>query len=366
MTRANTERTSRFVLEALPGTRWAEDVVGERISDADALAREADFAAQQRLAAIFEADHAPVLFSGGSLADQLLHATYHGGTVSDFLTGEDVPVCTMHVVALFSNTSELGRTEDAIKVCRVLVQEGVAVRVHAVLDGGGRTPRSAQFELERFQEFVPEAKIVTLMGRDVCLGDASWEHLVDVQRAFSENYEGELRKDIAEALEVAYGAGQLDRDLKPVRVFPFRGVSGDLQCDFAATVPAWEWTGRDVALFLLRSGSHQARLASVLTRRDLPEEIAAKVSVRGRAVVTFESQRIGSLVPVPGFSHMGSLPAATAIAFDEIGADDLARTAMTDASNVPASSVETLRERFGSRGLELVLLDELGVIEAPR
>ena len=366
MTSTATKEDTRFVLVALPGTRWAEGVAGARVGEADTLARENAYAAKHELTAILEADRAHVLFSCGSLAKQVLYANYNAGTVSDFLTGEDVPACTMHVIALFSSTSELGRTDDAIKVCRLLVQEGLVVRVHAVLEDGGRAPRSAQGELQRFEEHVPEAKIVTLMGRDVCLGDAPWEHLVDVQRAFSENYGGELRKDLSEALEVAYGAGQIDRDLRPVRILPFRGVTGDLQSDFAAQVPAWEWIGKDVALFLLRSGEAEARLASILTRRGLPTDIAEQVAVRGRAVISFEPDRIASLVPVPGFDHESSLPAPAATTLEAIGADEHARTATVDASTVPAAAIEALRSTLASRGLTLVLLDELSVVEAPR
>lgn len=366
MTVGSTKEGARFVLEAEPGTRWGSDVAGARV-EGDATETRAH-AAQHRLARIFSTKRPHVLFSRGSLAKQVLYATHNAGTVSDFLTGEDVPACTMHVVALFSSTSELGRTDDAIDVCRVLVQEGVSVRVHAVLEGG-RSPRGAQTEIQRFEEFVPEAKIVTLMGRDVCLGDAPWKDLVDVQRAFSENYEGELRKDIPEALEVAYGAGQTDRDLRPVRVFPFRGVLGDLQADFAAAAPRWEWTGKDVALFLLRSGEAQARMASVLTRRGLPKDVEDAVAVRGRGIVTFEADKIASLVPLPGFDHEGSLPAAEMERGPDgeglawIASDEAARAAIVDASKVSRAEVDELRTALAARGLSLVLLDDAGAID---
>lgn len=300
-----------LVLMAPPGARFSEEVrAGARPSaSVDLRARLEAARERQALAEIFTADRAHLLFSKGSLETQMTYQRYHGATVTDFVTGEDRPACTMHVFALFSSTSELGRTDDAIQLCRVLVQEGVAVSVHAILDGRSMPPKSAQDELERFEHLVPEAKILTLSGRDHCLGDASWDGLVDVQRALSENYEGELRRDLLEALEVGYGAGQSDHDFRPTRIFPFRGVAGDLQCDFAAKTPVWEWTGKDVALLALREGAPQTRLASILTRRGLPADVAERVTVRGRAVITFEPDRIASLTTLPGFDVARALPA---------------------------------------------------------
>jgi hypothetical protein len=270
--------------------------------------------------AVLDGDDLRGLLSLASLSTQVDFASYQRGTFNDFLSGEETPNCTVHVVALFSSESPLGRTDHAIQLCRALTYAELPVRVHAILDGRDMAARSAQAELERFERAVPEAKLVTLLGRDFCLGEAlPWEKAVRVQQLFSENYEGAVRKDFNEALEAGYAEGQQDYDFAPVRLLPFRGVTGDLQCDFASTSPVWEWTGKDVAVLLPTEGAALLRLASVLTRAQVPAAVAEQLTVRGRAVVTFEQERIASMVAIPGFSHPPVIvTAATAPALPEL------------------------------------------------
>ncbi len=272
--------------------------------------------------AVLDGDDHRGLLSLASLSTQVDFASYQRGTFNDFLSGEETPNCTVHVVALFSSSSALGRTDHAIQLCRALTYAELPVRVHAILDGRDMPARSAQAELERFERAVPEAKIVTLLGRDFCLGEGlAWEHAVRVQQLFSENYEGPLRKDINEALEAGYAEGQQDFDFAPVRLLPFRGVTGDLQCDFASASPVWEWTGKDVAVFLPTEGASLQRMVAVLTGSQVPESVAEQLKVRGRAIVTFEPERIASMVSIPSFSHAPVIvTAATAPSLSELAA----------------------------------------------
>jgi hypothetical protein len=239
------------------------------------------------------------LLARGSLRSVYDRALYERGTFTDFVSGQETPNCAVHLLAVLATASPLGRVEDAIALARALAIDEIPVVVHGILDGSPDSPRACQAEIERLLEHAPEVTLGTLLGARFTLGHAVWSDVVLAQRALSQGYEGEPRRDHREALEVAYSAGQTDADLAPTRLLPFRGVTGDFAADFAAGAPVWEWTGRDVAVSLVRDGGLAARLLRVLTRSALPPEADALVRLNTRPIVTFELERLASLVPVP-------------------------------------------------------------------
>jgi hypothetical protein len=248
---------------------------------------------------LLDADDWRPLLARGSLRSVYDRALYERGTFTDFVSGHETPKCAVHLLAVLAPASPLGRVEDAIALARALAIDEIPVVVHGILDGGPDSPRACQLEIERLLEHAPEVTLGTLLGARHALGHAAWLDVVLAQRALSQGYEGEPRRDHREALEVAYSSGQTDADLAPTRLLPFRGVTGDFAADFAAGAPVWEWTGRDVAVSLVRDGGAAARLLRVLTRLALPPEADALVRLNTRPIVTFELERLASIVPVP-------------------------------------------------------------------
>jgi hypothetical protein len=240
------------------------------------------------------------LLARGSLKAVYDRALYERGTFTDFVTGHETPNCAVHLLAVLAPSSPLGRVEDALAMARALAVDEIPVVVHGIVDGTASSPRASQAEIERLFEHLPDVKLGTLIGARFALGHPAWADAVTAQRALSQGYEGELRRDHREALEVAYQSGQTDADLAPTRLLPYRGVTGDFAADFASSAPVWEWTGRDVAISLVRDGGAIVRLLRVLTRSELPPEADALVRLNTRPVVTFELERLASIVPVPG------------------------------------------------------------------
>lgn len=234
------------------------------------------------------------LLTAPALDEPVHHASYNNELVVDFFTEKERPKCRVHLFGLVS-AADAGASELLVNVIAELAAKEIHVVVHAVLEGASGAPRSVQGALDELvQRIEGKATIATVVGRDRVIGDdVSWEELLGFHHAVVMDHEGRNAESARDALALAYTAGEDDASVAPTRIEGYPGANGDLCAEFGdndGDVPVWEWQGADVALFAFAHGHGLGRLAAILARSGLPEEVAARVAVRGRAVFAFRPE----------------------------------------------------------------------------
>jgi len=230
------------------------------------------------------------------------HARHHQGTVTDFYTEKEKPKCSLH---LFVDIVKDGSSLKALAaVLDVLLPYDLHLGIHAFLAGPGRT---AFFGFNAIQDQMgSKGSLHTVAGGVYSLGaDAEWEKVLDAYRALVVLFEGETYERIDDALEENYAFQRDDVAMPPARIGEFAGINGDLRCEFppppdAGPIPLWEWRGDDLGMLVSTRGDQLDRLLRILTRTDLPEEVAKLVTLRGRPVIPFDAASLVTLVPMRG------------------------------------------------------------------
>lgn len=236
-----------------------------------------------------------------ALDDLLFYASCNREPVVDFFTEKERPKGRVH---LFGEVSGREGSGDLLLglVAELSLLE-LPVALHLVLDGAPGAPRSVQVELDALcAQIEGKATLATVVGRARLTGaDGGWESLLDYHHAVVMEHEGRTAETPREALSLAYDAGEDDATVSPTRMEGYLGAIGDLCAEFGDDDPAppvWEWYGSEVALFAFRHGWDLGRLDAVFARRDLPEEIAARLTTRGRAVFAFRPEHVARLSPL--------------------------------------------------------------------
>jgi 2,3-bisphosphoglycerate-independent phosphoglycerate mutase len=129
-------------------------------------------------------------------------------------------------------------------------------------------------------------------------------------------------------------------------------MNGGLSAELPADEPAWRWLGEDVGLVLDPLGFGFARLLRALTRADVPDDVAAALTLRGRPLVAFPRGRLATLGPAPRALELPSI-----VPVREPPSDSLTQ-AVTDAK------LRMLRVAEPSR--EAHLAAHLDGLDAPR
>lgn len=223
------------------------------------------------------------------------------GKVEDFVTQIVRDACSVHLFALISDASSHGDVRHLEAVLDLLLFHELPILVHAILDGVDMPEKSAWSLIERIESrFDGRGRIATITGRSFAMdayGD--WEKTLEVYRTVV-HAEGDRYHDANQALSSSYAAGYADANIPPVLVGDYNGVQGGLILEVPSERPAWEWRGEDVAVFVgLRSEDYR-QLAAVLTRTNLPPDVAERVTVRGRAVYAFNEECVATFVPING------------------------------------------------------------------
>jgi bisphosphoglycerate-independent phosphoglycerate mutase (AlkP superfamily) len=185
-----------------------------------------------------------------------------------------------------------------LAILEALTDRELPVALHAILDGRDMPKKSAWRALEDVVDFVSHRSggevVGTIMGRAYALdATGDWQKTLTAYHALvmpgpsEDDEEPRVAGSAYDALSDAYEDGFHDFDFPPTRIGGFTGITGQLSCDFGSKQPEWEWNADDVAIFALPNADDAAQLASVLLRRDVPDHVAERLTLRGRKVRPF-------------------------------------------------------------------------------
>jgi 2,3-bisphosphoglycerate-independent phosphoglycerate mutase len=175
-------------------------------------------------------------------------------------------------------------------LCDAAAFEDIPFVVHAFLDGRDTPPKSAWKFLEPLLHHIENKGVIgTISGRYWAMDrDKRWDR---VKRAYDAIVRGPAPTIATpyEAITASYDAGKTDEFVEPVRIGDYTGIKGDFMADFAAgTAPHWEWVGEEVGLAFNFRPDRMREISAMLTRRNLPPDVAEMLTDRGKPVRAFD------------------------------------------------------------------------------
>ena len=207
-----------------------------------------------------------------------------------------------HLLGLASPGGVHAHQDHAAALARILVGEGIAVRVHAFTDGRDTPPRSGAEAIAKLEAALPDgAAIATVCGRFYALDrDNRWDR---VQKAFETivHAAGPRFADAAAAIDAAYAQDVTDEFIVPCAIGDYRGAAaGDAVLSFnfrgdrirelmaALLDPAFTGFPRSVPAFaaavgMTRYSDHLAPLMDALfAQQSMVNILGETVSAAGR------------------------------------------------------------------------------------
>ncbi|MEQ8602364.1 MAG: 2,3-bisphosphoglycerate-independent phosphoglycerate mutase [Marivibrio sp.] len=186
-----------------------------------------------------------------------------------------------HLLGLLSPGGVHAHQDHMAALAEALVDLGVPVRVHAILDGRDTPPRSAEAYLKSFQAAAPRAPIASVSGRYFAMDrDKRWERVEKAYRAAAEG-EGERAEDALAALAAAYARGETDEFATPTAIGDYAGMAdgdGLLMANFRAD------RAREILTALLDPGfdgfarPHRIDFAAALGMVEYSEALNARLT----------------------------------------------------------------------------------------
>jgi 2,3-bisphosphoglycerate-independent phosphoglycerate mutase len=138
---------------------------------------------------------------------------------------------TAHVLGLMSPGGVHSHQKQIAALCRVLAAAGLAVAVHAVLDGRDTPPQSALGYLKQFKsdtEGAGDIRVASVCGRYYAMDrDKRWDRVEQAYLMLTEAV-GHRALDPLAAVEAAYARGETDEFVLPAAIGDYAGMqSGD-------------------------------------------------------------------------------------------------------------------------------------------
>ncbi len=132
---------------------------------------------------------------------------------------------TAHLMGLASPGGVHAHQRHIARAARVLADRGVPVAVHAFTDGRDVGPRTAQEQIARLLQDLPEpARIATVSGRFYAMDrDRRWERVEQAFRAVV-RAEGPRFETAGAAIEAAHAADITDEFVEPAVIGPYAGM----------------------------------------------------------------------------------------------------------------------------------------------
>jgi 2,3-bisphosphoglycerate-independent phosphoglycerate mutase len=131
---------------------------------------------------------------------------------------------TAHLLGLLSPGGVHAHQDHIAALAEILVDLGVPVKVHAVLDGRDTPPRSAEGYLKNFLVAAPRAPIASVSGRYFAMDrDRRWDRVEKAYRAIADGA-GERAEDPLAALAAAYARGETDEFAAPTAIGDYAGL----------------------------------------------------------------------------------------------------------------------------------------------
>ncbi len=147
---------------------------------------------------------------------------------------------TCHLMGLMSPGGVHSHQSHLVALARILSEAGLAVAIHAFLDGRDCPPRSARGyaqDLEGRLAALAKVKVATVTGRYFAMDrDRRWRRTARAYRALVEA-QGEAAADPLTAIDAAYAAGETDEFVKPRIIGGYAGMAdgdGLLMANFRA------------------------------------------------------------------------------------------------------------------------------------
>ncbi|MGE0260556.1 MAG: 2,3-bisphosphoglycerate-independent phosphoglycerate mutase [Alphaproteobacteria bacterium] len=133
-----------------------------------------------------------------------------------------------NVVGLLSPGGVHSHQDQIAALAAILVGSGVAVAVHALLDGRDTPPKSAIGYLEKFRRDIAghgDLRIATIAGRYYGMDrDKRWDRVEKAYRVVTEGG-GEHADNPVAAVEAAYARGETDEFVLPTAIGDWRGMN---------------------------------------------------------------------------------------------------------------------------------------------
>ena len=133
----------------------------------------------------------------------------------------------VHVLGLLSDGGVHAHQDHLIAMCRLAAQQGVAVYLHAFLDGRDTPPRSAEGYLALTEAALDaenakgagQARIATLCGRYYAMDrDERWDRVEQAYRLLTEGVALRHADSAQQGLAAAYAAGENDEFVKATQI----------------------------------------------------------------------------------------------------------------------------------------------------
>jgi len=157
--------------------------------------------------------------------------------LAGFVAGLKASGGIAHLMGLLSPGGVHAHQRQLAALANHLAGKGIAVAVHAFLDGRDTPPRSAAGYLREFQKAAPRARIATVVGRYYAMDrDKRWERVARAYAALVEA-EGETAPDASAVVAQGYAAGTDDEFVAPTVVGDYAGMAdgdGLLMANFRA------------------------------------------------------------------------------------------------------------------------------------
>ena len=134
---------------------------------------------------------------------------------------------TCHVLGLISPGGVHSHQDQIASLLRTVAQAGVAVAVHAFLDGRDTPPQSARDYVRKFQADIAgtNARIVTVIGRFYAMDrDKRWERVERAYDALTRAH-GEHAPDPIAAIEAGYARNETDEFVSPTIINGYTGMA---------------------------------------------------------------------------------------------------------------------------------------------
>jgi 2,3-bisphosphoglycerate-independent phosphoglycerate mutase len=212
--------------------------------------------------------------------------------------GEDRKPGRLHLLGLVSD----GGVHSSLKHLFALIDaahyEEIPVVVHAFLDGRDTPPKSAMGYLDKLENWLDRGKkgvVGTVSGRYWAMDrDKRWDR---VHKAFQAIVRGDAPRaeTVYDAVSQSYAKGVFDEFVEPIRIGAYTGVKGSLMADFASKNPVWEWWGEETGFAFNFRPDRMRELSAMFTRKNLPPEVLALLSERGKAIHAFDQHSYATM-----------------------------------------------------------------------
>ncbi|WP_420548546.1 2,3-bisphosphoglycerate-independent phosphoglycerate mutase [Curvivirga sp.] len=207
----------------------------------------------------------------------------------------------VHLTGLLSPGGVHAHQDHMAKLANHLIEEGLTVKLHAILDGRDTPPQSAKPFVETFMEMSPKTEVATISGRFYAMDrDNNWDRVslaVDAMSAAK----GEKAEDVLSAIDASYAVEKYDEFILPTVIGDYAGMQdGDglfmanFRADRAREILSVfldpNFDGYDIskpvqfadALGMVEySKAHNAFLGTVFPPEELSNTLGAVVSANG-------------------------------------------------------------------------------------